>query len=70
MSSSTYYMHNLIEIILQAAIWFFYAFECWRNLRLKTTYLTNKEIQQQSSRKILELEYDRAHENNLHHNTF
>ena len=63
-------MHNLIEIILQVAICFFHAFECWHNLRLKTTYVTNKEIQQQSRRKIPELEYDKAHESNLHHNTF
>ena len=65
-------MHKLIEIILQVATWPFYAFEYWRiiNLILKTTYVTNKETQQQSRRIILELEYDRTHESNLHHNTF
>ena len=39
-------------------------------LRLKRTYVTNKEIQQQSRRKILELEHDRVHESNLHYNIF
>ena len=32
--------------------------------------MSHIEIQEQSRRKILEWEYDRAHESNLHHNTF